>query len=242
MKEPHRRSSNWTVELQEGRIAHLLDAPEPPTDNRTLRIHQIKCAALVLGSAQPLSIANTSVAQAAGVDVVRRRSGGGAVLLQPDQHLWVDFFVPADDPLWHDDVGLAVGWVGEVWAATVASVLEAPAGMPTVHSGRLDADRWGQLVCFAGRGPGEVFVSRRKIVGVSQRRNRRRARIQTLARLAAHPRGEPHEAVLSEADFLALTDSERSALRVATAARVGELHADSATVTQALFNSLEAYT
>tara|TARA_B100000586_G_scaffold154608_1_gene112506 strand:+ start:774 stop:1055 length:282 start_codon:yes stop_codon:yes gene_type:complete len=31
--------------------------------------------------------------------------------------------------------------------------------------------RWSDLVCFAGRAPGEVLVDNRKVLGVSQRRN-----------------------------------------------------------------------
>ena len=39
-----------------------------------------------------------------GIELARRRSGGGAVLLGADDHVWVDLVVPADDPLAEDDV------------------------------------------------------------------------------------------------------------------------------------------
>ena len=46
---------------------------------------------------------------------------------------------------------------------------------------------WSSLVCFAGRGPGEVFVDARKAVGISQRRTRDGARFQC----AIHRRWDP---------------------------------------------------
>ena len=43
---------------------------------------------------------------------------------------------------------------------------------PGYTQGRSLPGRYGSLVCFAGQGPGEVFVEERKIVGVSQWRGR----------------------------------------------------------------------
>ena len=43
--------------------------------------------------------------------------------------------------------------------------------------------RWSDLVCFAGRAPGEVLVDNRKVLGVSQRRNRTGAWFQCAALL-----------------------------------------------------------
>ena len=41
----------------------------------------------------------------------------------------------------------------------------------------------GDVVCFAGRGPGEVFVGRRKVVGLSQWRARQGALFSSCAYL-----------------------------------------------------------
>lgn len=169
-------------------------------------------------------------------------------MLKPGRQVWVDFFVPASDPLWSDDVSQAVGWVGEMWSSVVAQFV---AELPAVFSGRLVADGWGRLVCFAGTGAGEVLVAGRKVVGVSQRRNRSRARIQTMARLGAGP-GSAAEANshrggsagrrdgFDELDFLALTPVERTAGRAALQSRGGFLSADVVTVTEALLNALTA--
>ena len=68
----------------------------------------------------------------AGIEVVRRRSGGGAVLLVPGEVLWVDVVVPRDDALWDDDVGRATHWLGELWVRALTRCGVAGA---TVHTG-----------------------------------------------------------------------------------------------------------
>jgi lipoate-protein ligase A len=124
--------------------------------------------AVVLGSTQPDAVVDDARVASAGLDVVRRHSGGGAVLVRPGELLWVDLFVPADDPLWTDDVGRAFGWLGSVWT----SALRGLGTDAHWHDGPLLQTRWSRLVCFAGVGPGEVLVGSSKVVGMSQRRTR----------------------------------------------------------------------
>jgi lipoate---protein ligase len=144
-------------------------------EGRALAVLAVDGPALVLGSAQPRTDADAGACRAAGVEVVRRRSGGGAVLLEPGAALWVDLTISRDDPLWDDDVGRAAGWVGRTWEAALDDL--GVAGLE-VHGGRMDASAWSRLVCFAGVGPGEVLAGGRKLVGVSQRRTREGARFQ----------------------------------------------------------------
>ena len=61
-------------------------------------------------------------AAAAGMSVARRRSGGGAVLVTPEDPVWIDVWVPAGDPLWRDDVGRAFDWLGDAWVAALGRV------------------------------------------------------------------------------------------------------------------------
>ena len=53
-------------------------------------------------------------------------------------------------------------------------------GEVTVHDGPLEGDRAYRLVCFAGRGPGEVFVDGVKAVGVTQWRVREGMFVSTI--------------------------------------------------------------
>lgn len=130
--------------------------------------------ALVLGSTQPEGTVHGEEARRHGLALVRRRSGGGAVLVGPDDPLWVDVDLPADDPLATVDVSASFGWLGRAWA----DVLGAAGHDAHVRRGAYDPGRWGARICFAGRGPGEVFVDGRKVVGIAQRRTRAGARFQ----------------------------------------------------------------
>jgi lipoate-protein ligase A len=165
----------WSVERVSGSPAdiHSLGLPDPP--RRLVRRCDATSAAVVLGSTQPEPPAE------AGLPVVRRRSGGGAVLVEPGQVLWVDVVVPRGDALWDDDVGRAFHWLGDVWVGAVGD-----AGA-VAHRGPLLATPWSRHVCFAGVGPGEVTVAGRKVVGIAQRRTRAGALFQCAALLAWDP-------------------------------------------------------
>ena len=142
---------------------HQRDLPA----ERGLWIVEFDQPALVLGSRQ-------AMVDATGIEVVRRRSGGGAVYVTPGGTLWVDVVVPRGDDLWDDDVGRATHWLGDAWAAAIGDGA-------VVHRGPMVRTEWSDVVCFAGLGPGEVTVDGRKVVGISQRRTRHAARFQCVA-------------------------------------------------------------
>lgn len=92
--------------------------------------------------------------------------------LEPGGHLWVDAWIPRDDVLWAHDVSVAAEWVGRWWIEALSGAGSGPSGGLSVHTGRSAPGTLGDLVCFAGRGPGEVFLDDRKVVGLSQWRSR----------------------------------------------------------------------
>ena len=162
--------------------------------------------ALVLGSSQSEELVNAEVLRRRGLDLMKRQSGGGAVLVVPEALVWIDVFIPRDDPLWEDDVGKSALWLGEVWQATLFEF-----GISAeVHQGPCLPGDWGELICFAGRAAGEVFVDDKKSVGISQRRTRQGARFQTaLAR---------QWNIVDLSSLLNLPPDDRSRLETETAA------------------------
>lgn len=149
--------------------------PLPEPLHREVWVGESTRPALVLGSAQRDDVVDRDACARAGVEVVRRRSGGGAVLVEPGSLLWVDVLLPADDPLWEHDVGLAFLWLGEAWAGALAD----SGAVATVHRGPLVRTRWSDIVCFGGLGSGELTdPTGRKVLGISQRRTRAGARFQ----------------------------------------------------------------
>lgn len=101
-------------------------------------------------------------------------------MLVPRAQVWVDVWVPRSDPLWDDDVVRSFFWLGRAWRdALAAEGLEDL----EVYEGRLARTTMSDLVCFAGLGPGELRWRGRKLVGISQRRNRHGARFQSVSPL-----------------------------------------------------------
>ena len=174
-----------------------LHAWGPAPDTPLLVRHCIVDApALVLGSTQTADLVDHDAADALGVAVAGRRSGGGAVLLRPGEHLWVDVVVPAGDPRWRDDVTLASIEIGTAWATALEPLLPvgpAPTSLE-LHRGGADREGVGRLICAAGRGPGEVLAGEAKLVGISQRRTRHWARFQCLVHRRF--RADEHERLL----------------------------------------------
>ena len=172
----------WQVRHITGDVGEF-HARELPSEQRVATFFRTVTPTLVLGSSQRADSVDAAAASRMGIEVVRRRSGGGGVLLWPDEFVWLDLEIPATDDLWSDDVGKAMWWVGELWR----TALGAFASGASVHHGRLIRTRWSADVCFAGAGPGEVLVGDAKLVGVSQRRTRAAARFQSMIHLRWRP-------------------------------------------------------
>lgn len=261
-----RAAGGWEVEEVSGPAADLhaasadlLEAPGEGSVTRRVRVLHATSPAVVLGSGQSDEVVDRARADRFGIEVARRRSGGGAVLVGPGESVWVDLLVPRSDPLWSDDVRVSMGWVGEVWSEALAGLV--PVGL-SVWRGAMLRTPWSDLVCFAGVGPGEVLatsppgggrlrgerdppgcggaVPRRgrpgpKLVGVSQRRSRSGALFQSSALLRWRP--------LDLLDVLALDPAARreAAVDVGSAAcGLGSLRSE--TVVAAFLAALEAAT
>jgi lipoate-protein ligase A len=199
------------------RLTELYDYDELRKESHaTMFVVRPHRTTLVLGSTQSPDLLDPT--QVGDVPVRRRRGGGGLVLVQPDD-LWIDWWIPAPDSRWRSDVHASSRIVGEWWANVLSNTVE---GDVTVHDGPLDGDPAYRLVCFAGRGPGEVFVDDIKAVGVTQWRVREGIFVSTVM-----PKHEAHDIVrflveVPEGLDRALEHEVPSSLRDADAATLVE--------------------
>jgi lipoate-protein ligase A len=144
----------------------------------TMTVVKVTEPFVVLGSAQPLETLRPGVF--AG-PIRRRRGGGGAVLAQPGD-LWIDWWIPPNDPRWTKDVRESAVAAGRWWRDALSPLVT---GIIEIHEGPLTGASPHRVACFAGRGPGEIFVDGRKAVGLTQWRVREGTLISSV--LLAHP-------------------------------------------------------
>jgi lipoate-protein ligase A len=166
---------SWPVEHLTGGADDLHERDALNDPRRRVSVLAVDRGAMVLGSTQVLRVVDRDAARRLDAEIVRRRTGGGAVFLEPTQHVWIDVIIPSDDPLWRDDVAHAFGWIGRSWAAALADV--GVAGT-TVNDTAPCHSVLGRLICFAGLGFGEVSTDHGKVVGLAQRRTRHGAWFQ----------------------------------------------------------------
>jgi lipoate---protein ligase len=145
---------------------------------RTVFVHSLDRTALVLGSRQAHGIVDSHALRDHGVALLRRRSGGGAVLLDPRAAVWLDLWVPRTDPWWEDDAFEASAWAGTWWVRGLESL---GVSALAVHREAAIETEWSQLVCFGSVARGEVTAADRKVVGIAQWRCREGALLHAIA-------------------------------------------------------------
>ncbi|MGV8040515.1 MAG: biotin/lipoate A/B protein ligase family protein [Thermoanaerobaculaceae bacterium] len=147
----------------------LVEAVDRGDSPPVLRLYRWEPACLSLGFAQPYAVADAAFCAANGVDLVRRPTGGRAVL----HHLEQTYCVLArlDDGPFSTD--LQAAYQG-ICRALVAGLLRlgAPAGMAGAPAGGLIKPT-AAIPCFIGPASGEVVANGRKLIGSAMRRHNR---------------------------------------------------------------------
>jgi lipoate-protein ligase A len=168
----------WNMAVDEALLAAAARGGPP-----TLRLYAWDGPWLSLGLGQALAPARAAACAAAGVRIVRRATGGRAVLHGAD----LTYAVAAPAGALPEGLRASYAQVAEALVAALAflglAASRAPAPQaPPAASGR-------PFDCFARAGIEEICVAGRKLVGSAQRRGRGAVLQHGSLRLAADPPG-----------------------------------------------------
>ena len=161
-----------------GTVAELHARAMPTEGERSeLWVMRPTAAAVAMGSAQRAEHFDQAQLANDHIELAPRRSGGGAVFVDPASTLWIDVLAPRSSPWWSSELAENFLIVGRVWQRALASLgIEANICLQSPENSDV-----ARHACWAGLGWGELTVGDAKVVGLSQRRTRWGARIQAMA-------------------------------------------------------------
>ena len=167
--------NSWAIETKYSETALAHEANLDEWREPTIWVIEPKDSCLVLGKSQRgKDFLNLSYLEEQNINLTVRQSGGGAVLVSPEDMLWVDIFVPKESRFWLADIAKASIWIGGIWRDALKR-LDIECSLFHENFSRSEAS---DLICFIGRAPGELFIDNRKILGISQRRSKHGTRFQ----------------------------------------------------------------
>tara|TARA_B100001250_G_scaffold362589_1_gene341382 strand:+ start:154 stop:846 length:693 start_codon:yes stop_codon:yes gene_type:complete len=167
--------NSWTIETKYSETALAHEANLEEWRKPTIWIIEPKDSCLVLGKSQRgRPFLDLGYLKEQSINLAARQSGGGAVLVSPEDMLWVDVFVPKESKFWIADIAEASIWIGGIWRNALKR-LDIECFLFDEKFSRSEAS---DLICFLGRAPGELFIDNRKILGISQRRSKFGTRFQ----------------------------------------------------------------
>jgi lipoate-protein ligase A len=147
---------------------------ELPVSSPCFRLWRYAEPGVVLGRSQRNLVSAAEVRERAGISLVERHAGGGAVLTGPWM-LSASIVLPESHTLASPRLVDSYRWLGEIYADVLQQFGIAAQALPPERATVLQQDtRTAGLewACFAGFSPWEVVVGDRKIVGLAQSRKR----------------------------------------------------------------------
>jgi lipoate-protein ligase A len=128
---------------------------------------------LVLGCSQRNAVSTNPAREHAGIDVVSRQAGGGAVLVGPWM-LSASVVLPNAHALISGNLVASYRWLGEMYASLLQDLGIAAHAIAPEEARELQQAASAELAwaCYGGFSPWEVVVGRKKIVGLAQVRRR----------------------------------------------------------------------
>ncbi len=145
----------------------ILEAAATGVSPPTMRLYAWEPACLSLGYAQPFGDVDQQRLQALGWDLVRRPSGGRAILHSDE--LTYALIAPADNPYFAGGVLGSYRRLSQGLAAALAKLGLAPEVQDERHA---QSERHASPVCFQISSAYEITVRGKKIIGSAQVRRR----------------------------------------------------------------------
>ncbi len=141
--------------------ALLTGLVEDPSAGHTLRFYWFEPPALSIGAYQPLEEVDLFACETAGIDVVRRPTGGRAVL--HDGCITYSLCGPADGPVFSGSVRQSYGRIAEALVQAVQSL-----GAIGVTPAPPDVRTRAGPACFDSAAPYELLAGGSKLAGHAQ--------------------------------------------------------------------------
>ncbi len=151
----------WNMAVDEALMRSVGGELESPNSPPVLRFYQWSQPTLSLGYFQKHR-ARESHQSSMGCPMVRRNSGGGAIV--HDQELTYSLTIPESHPLAGESPRLY-----ELLHETLISVLSQMGAKAVLNNG-LDVDLEKNFLCFQRRAPNDVILEEHKICGSAQRK------------------------------------------------------------------------
>lgn len=219
MVEFNRAERYFTSTTNRGDISSLLKGSDAEVTERKVVLCRPSDFGVVIGSTQKISKTLEEYAADHSTEIHRRSSGGSAVIIDPASSIWIDIYLPPNDPLATTSIETtfevaSIGWT------SLLSTFEIEAN---IYRGPYHINHDFKEVCFAGRAHGEVLVGEKKVVGMAQRRRRIGSYVHTMAYLA-FPYEETLKATYGKAGDL---DTQAS-LKIGSLSEFGQFNVDSA--------------
>lgn len=158
---------------EQQRISEVLEAG---VEEPQVLFWQYDRAAIIMGCSQRPDEGQIRRSEEAGLAIIRRRSGGGAVLAGPWM-LSVTVFIPPDHPVAQQNIIEIFSWLEQIWIDSLRAC-----GVPCrgVDQAMIDNSKTISLqqdlkwACYASLSHGEIVSDDgRKLVGLAQIRKRK---------------------------------------------------------------------
>ncbi len=164
---PDATTGDFTLALHEALLLSQAAGGAPPT----LRLYTWAQRCVTIGCGQSIAEIDLEYCAAAGLPVLRRLSGGTAVLHEPSQLAFMMVLSP-EHPLVRGDVVESYAPVSRALLRALGYLGIRAEALPPATARALPADPLGRAACFGALAPYEIIWRGKKLVGHAQVRRR----------------------------------------------------------------------